>query len=127
MGPRSWEAGSGAGRKAGELELGVVVGMDRQGALYLSLLSVWQVSAYPSAPPEGWGPLKAFLIFLSIIRLPHWFLTHIGDTVQGAEGSEVNKTHKSAAPGPPMARRGARLQGNVGAGSRQRREGLEVK
>lgn len=33
----------------------------------------------------------------------------------------MNKTHKRAAPGPPTARRVARLQGNVGAGTRQRR------
>lgn len=47
-------------------------------ALYLSLLSVWQVSACPPVPTSGrLGALKTFFIFLSIIWLLHWFLTHV--------------------------------------------------
>lgn len=52
--------------------------MDRQVALYLSLRYVSRVFVYPSVPQGGREPLKTFFIFLSIVRLPHWFPTPVG-------------------------------------------------
>lgn len=70
----------------------------------LCLVSVCSPISPPGYPGDTWRAVTAFFIFLSIIQM-FSESSLLSNTCQapfwGAEDSEENKTHKSAAPGAP--------------------------